>query len=391
MKWLYVTTGFPWPLTHGTYLRVYHMARTLVAGGDSVTLLAGGEDAAGQAAYAEAGVSLLFPPGGDSAPRQGRCRHSPYDFDPAMAKTVSQHAGGHDAVVLWRADAMQYAPEAAAAPAVALEMMDDPVLEERRRLWRDLRPRVTAWRLKFFFQQRRYEQAFLPHVGLTLFVSETDAASFGRRHRHAESLTLPNGVQIDFYAPPADHPAPAGPPTFTFLGNLRHKPNEDAALFFLRTIAPRIRQQLPAARFCVVGGNPPPALTALAGADVTVTGFVPDVRPYLWEATAVVLPMRMGTGIKNKLLEAWAAGSAVVATPRACQGVPAVDGRNLFVAGSPEALASAAARLAGDASLRQSLSCNARQTVQDHLTWTAIAAQLRQTVQARSCRASRSA
>jgi glycosyltransferase involved in cell wall biosynthesis len=102
---------------------------------------------------------------------------------------------------------------------------------------------------------------------------------------------------------------------------------------------------------------------------VDVTGEVPDIRPALWSSTLALLPMQRGTGIKNKLLEAWAAGVPVVTTPLACQGVPARDGDNLLVGKTPAELADKAVQLIHDLSLQNRLALQGRYTVEKCLTW----------------------
>jgi glycosyltransferase involved in cell wall biosynthesis len=109
---------------------------------------------------------------------------------------------------------------------------------------------------------------------------------------------------------------------------------------------------------------------------VNVTGWVPDLRPLLWAATVVTLPMRIGTGIKNKLLEAWSAGAAVVATPLACQGVPAEDEQNLLLGRTPAELAGQIVRLIRQGDLRARLGQAGQALVRRQFTWAAMAQRL---------------
>jgi len=375
MKWLFVTTKFPWPLAHGTTLRVYHLTRALAAGGDEVAVLAPAGDAEGLRAYAAAGVTLLPAPAalaGATAPSAG-----PYPYSPAMAEAVGAHAGGYDVAVLVRPAALPYAHRAGRAGCVVADFVDDPVLEEARRLRPTLRLRRLTRQVAFILGHRRGERAWLPAIDLATFVSDADATSFARR-RHCRVAVVPNGVDASHFARPASAPPPAASsPVVTFLGHLSHPPNTDAALWLLRRIAPRIRRGRPETRIVIAGACPPPEVRAAAGEGVTVTGWLDDVRPALWRSTVVMLPMRLGTGIKNKLLEAWAAGAPVVATARACQGAPAEDGDNLLVADSAAALAEAALRVIGARPLRRRLAAAGRAIVRRRLTWSAAAARLR--------------
>jgi glycosyltransferase involved in cell wall biosynthesis len=122
------------------------------------------------------------------------------------------------------------------------------------------------------------------------------------------------------------------------VGNFGYEPNVDAALWLAGEILPRIRASLPDARLELVGASPPPEVRALAGPGVEVTGRVADVAPFLEAADVVVCPLRVGGGVKVKMLEALTAGKAIVATEVACQGLGAAR-RAVGCAGSTEEFA----------------------------------------------------
>lgn len=146
---------------------------------------------------------------------------------------------------------------------------------------------------------------------------------------------IENGVDTDYFAPAADRasPYPAGEGAIVFTGAMDYWPNIDAVAWFAREVFPRVVQMRPDARFYVVGMNPAPAVRALASSHVIVTGTVPDVRPYLQHASAVVAPLRLARGIQNKILEAMAMGKAVVVSSAARSGVTAVPGVDFEAAG----------------------------------------------------------
>jgi len=373
MKWLFVTAEFPWPLDHGTYLRVYHLARVMASEGDEVAVLAPRGDGTGRRAYADEGVAVLDgPAAGPTTTYRGA--HPPNE---ALARAVAAWASDADVAVLVHTRALQHAPVARAACVVA-DLVDDLVIEERRKLWRDLRPLAWGRRARFLARQRAYERRFVPAVDLATFVSDVDAGAFARRHRAAAVGVVPNGVDAAHFDPP--QPQRTASPTVLFVGRLCHPPNADAGRYLLGPVGSHLRRIAPEARIVIVGGDAPADLHALAGANDRITGRVEDVRPHLWDASVVALPMRIGTGVKNKLLEAWAAGKAVVATTLACQGVPAAPGENLLVADTPAELAAAIASLLADPTRRDQLGRRGRRTVLDHLTWPSAAATLRRLV-----------
>ena len=170
-------------------------------------------------------------------------------------------------------------------------------------------------------------------------------------------------------------------PTVLFVGRRGQPPTADAARYLLGPVGSHLRRVAPEARIVIVGGDAPADLHALAGPNDRMAGRVEDVRPYLQKASVVALPMRIGTGVKNKLLEAWAAGKAGVATTVACQGVPAAPGENLLVADAPADMAAAIASLLADPARRDQLARRGRQTVLDHLTWPAAVTALRRLVE----------
>ena len=186
------------------------------------------------------------------------------------------------------------------------------------------------------------------------------------------TAVIPNGVDADEYAPSEDVPRDQG--LIVLTGAMDYPPNEQAAAFVAREVLPLIRAEQPDAWLALVGRHPSAAVLALGELDgVEVTGEVPDVRPWLWRAEAFACLMRSGTGIKNKLLEALAAGTPCVATPLATQGMAVEHGEHLLIAESAEASAHALGRLLVDAELRDRLGRAGREYVLRTHSWAAMA------------------
>jgi glycosyltransferase involved in cell wall biosynthesis len=141
-------------------------------------------------------------------------------------------------------------------------------------------------------------------------------------------------------------------------------PNQDGVQHFVRDIWPLVRQARPDATFQVVGRNPPPPIRALAEVPgVEVVGTVPDVRPYLAGAAAIVVPLRVGGGTRLKIFEAMAAGRAVVSSTIGCEGLPVTAGRHLLVEDEPAAFAGAVNRLLDSSTEQENLGAAARRLV----------------------------
>jgi glycosyltransferase involved in cell wall biosynthesis len=369
MKWLFITNEIPWPLNHGTWLRVYHISRQLRKMGQEVSILSYEGNGTGVEKYNSLGIRLISGPKGQP-PRRGksRCWGGPYAYDAVFGRQIEQEAAANDIAVLVRPYMLQYSKEASRSVHVVADMVDDPILEERRKFWYERKPVEWLRRLRFLVGEYRCEQAFRSWIHHFIFVSSQDAESYSRRHRRSRVICIPNGVDAEYFSCPGMASRPEHP-VVMFLGNLIHPPNEDAALYLIQEIAPLIWKSIPETRFTIVGSNPSKQLRGLVGPMVKVTGEVNDVRPMLWESTMALFPMRRGTGIKNKLLEAWAAGVPVVTTPMACQGVPARDGDNLLLGKAPAELASKAVQLIRDHSLQDRLAQQGRQTIEKYLTW----------------------
>jgi len=182
----------------------------------------------------------------------------------------------------------------------------------------------------------------------------------------------PNGVDATFFGP-LDRPE--RPATIVFTGTMFFRPNVTAVLHFYQQILPLIRREQPDAHFVVVGRDPVPEIAALsADPHVTITGFVDDVRPWLAESCVMVCPMIMGSGIKNKVLEALAMARPVVSTRLGVEALDVTDGRDLRVADSPAEFAAAVLELLGDPAARRRLGQAGRDLVMRRYTWDACAA-----------------
>jgi glycosyltransferase involved in cell wall biosynthesis len=156
-----------------------------------------------------------------------------------------------------------------------------------------------------------------------------------------------------------------------------YRPNIDAVLWFGRQVFPLIRAQAPTARFQIVGMNPHPRLDELRGTQgIEITGAVPDTRPYIQGATVYLIPMRVGGGTRFKALEAMACAKAIVSTSLGVEGFPIEDGKELILADSPQANATAILRLIADAAdkgeLARQLGDNARRFVEERYGWSQI-------------------
>lgn len=190
------------------------------------------------------------------------------------------------------------------------------------------------------YQARRYysfERAYTRRYDLVTTVSEPDAAWVRKHYQPRRVAVVPLPVDADYFQPQA---AAEQANRIVFTGLMNHPPNADAAIFFAREVFASIRAAMPAAEFYIVGRHPTPAVQALAALPgVHVTGGVPDIRPFLASAAVVVVPLRYGSGARQKILEAWCMEKCVVSTSIGAEGLAYTDGVNLAIADTPAALA----------------------------------------------------
>jgi len=219
----------------------------------------------------------------------------------------------------------------------------------------------------------------------TILISEAEAALYRGR------LTLPrainvrvigNGIDAVLFDPDKVTPhatiAGANGPHLVFTGQMDYRPNEQAALWLIESLLPRLRERLPATHVHIVGRNPTSALMAHDGTPgLCVWGEVPDVRPFIAAADIVLAPLLIARGVQNKVLEAMAMARPVVLTPEAATGIAAEDGIHWLVSPpDPEQMAAQIVDLLADPGAVTRIGAAARQFVLEHHGWDAMLAPL---------------
>jgi sugar transferase (PEP-CTERM/EpsH1 system associated) len=178
---------------------------------------------------------------------------------------------------------------------------------------------------------------------------------------------FPNGVDSDYFAPSA---APYETDTICFVGRMDYYPNQECMFDFCANVLPRIQARRPQAKLIIVGADPSPAVKRLGQLPgVTVTGSVPDVRPYLQRSALMVAPLNIARGTQNKILEAMAAGVPVVTSAVAAGGVHAVPGEHFHVGNTAEECAAAVLRILEDRRERARLAAAGRSRMLSHHAW----------------------
>ena len=264
---------------------------------------------------------------------------------------------------------------------VVVDLIDSLTLnlEDRRRTLKG--PLRLAFELEYR-RVRSYERRVVQHFAALAVSSPADKEALGGG---SNISVVPNGVDLDRFPFHAD--ADRDAETVIFTGNMGYGPNEEAVAWFVDEVWPLLRQEQPNLSFLVAGTNPGERVLALSSvAGVQVLGGVPDVGEYLGRATVAVAPMRSGSGIQNKVLEAMSAGAPMVATSIANRGVGAVHDRDLLVANTPREFAQAIASLLDNPQKRAQLAEAGRAYVEQHFQWQEHAQKLAQMYEAGSAK-----
>lgn len=191
----------------------------------------------------------------------------------------------------------------------------------------------------------------------------------------APVTVLPNGVDLDYFQP--NESVQREPQTMVFSGKMSYHANISMVKYLMEEVMPKVWAQCRETRLVIVGKDPPAHIKSLASdSRIIVTGTVSDIRPYLWAATLAVVPLVYGAGIQNKILEAMATRTPVVATSKAISALQALPGRDILVADTPDAFASAILRLMGDHAIQDGVGSAGLQYVRQYHDWAHIAGQL---------------
>jgi glycosyltransferase involved in cell wall biosynthesis len=210
---------------------------------------------------------------------------------------------------------------------------------------------------------RRYEKRTIPTFDQVVTFTDTEAEAMRRAHGTARVTTIPLGIRV-----PEAPLSPGSGHTILFVGSFLHYPNEDAAIRLASRILPRVRQRVPDATLTLVGSYPSARIGALASPHVRVFGSVDLVRPYLDEAAVFAAPLRFGGGMRVKVLEALAAGKAVVASTKAVDGLSVTEGVNVRLANSDDDFADTVVELFDCEPRRLALADAGRQWAVAHAT-----------------------
>lgn len=245
-------------------------------------------------------------------------------------------------------------------------------------IWRRHAETATSFAKKTLFgiqekRMRRFEEQWCKRSDLVVAVSDADAVELEKNFGAVSPIPVPTGVDTDYFVPQGNKPREEA--LFIFVGSMDWLPNEEGVKWFCEAVWPEVRRKIPHARFRIVGRSPSPAVKALADEKngVEVTGSVPDVRPHLEAASAMLVPLRIGGGTRLKIFEAMGMECPVISTTIGAEGLPVQDGTHLLIADDVAGTVAACVDIVSNPKRASSIAGNAAEFVRRHHSWAGVA------------------
>lgn len=378
MNILFVCHRFPFPPNRGGKIRPFHMIRHLSQKHRVVVAtLAHSQEELEQGAGLKQHCSEVL---AEVVPSPVRWMHavgalpsaapsSARYFDSARLQSrimELQSRMAIDAVIVHCAFVAEYVKNVRAP----FKMMDFGDLDSKK--WLDY-SRYTAFPFSAgyaleSFKLERVERGLARAFNHCTVTAQGELESYRELGATTSCTVIPNGVDSDYFHLPEQQTENLR--TIVFLGRMDYFPNVAGITDFAKNVFPLVRRRVPEAQLRIVGSNPVAKIRALEKlGGISVTGYVPDVRPHVAGAAVAVAPLSIARGTQNKVLECMAMGIPVVASPQVAKGVQASPGRHLLVGATAEEFADQVVKLLEDAQLRARIRDAARRQVVSAHSW----------------------
>jgi len=391
---LFVSQQFPYPLTDGGNIRTFKLLEGLAAQYDVCLITSVRSDSDIQEGLqvlkgccsevvcvpdvkSKSPLSSIFTLG------RALLRNLPlavaHNFNPHIQREVNVRRARKEfrAIHMNHLDTVQYFPLEGMAEKTVLDshnllhLFYAKAASIERSLWRRNLLRLEAWRM------RRYEFRVFAALDNVVVCSELEKSHLGEIFGTDKVHVVPNGVDCAYFHPP-QRGYERNPATVVFTGAMGYSPNSDAAVYFIREVMPILRKKTHGVCFVAVGRDPPAELVALGRqwTDVIVTGKVPDVREYVWDARIFVVPIRKGAGTRLKVLEAFAMGIPTVSTSVGAEGIEFTPEQDLLLADDPASMADRIVELLQNPARCEALGKRAIALARSRYDWKAVTAGL---------------
>lgn len=378
MKVLFLSRWYPYPPGNGSKLRVYNLIRGMAAYHE-ITLLSFNDQTARepdidvlQSICREVKVVPYKPFDPQSQRSQlGFLSLKPrsvldtfsFEMKECLEKTLNENE--FDVVIASEIDMVVYSQYFCCLPALLDELQVQVFYDQYAQassFWTRFRYHLTWIKLRY------YLTFILSNFQVCISASTQERQLLSRAVPSYQSFeVIPNGVDLAGYQDVQEVPQPN---TLIFTGSFSFRPNYEAMVWFIREVYPRIQAKIPDVHLTITGDHAKRPLPSTN--NVTLTGFVDDIRPLIARSWLSVVPLHVGGGTRLKILEAMALGTPVVATSKGAEGIEVKPEEHILIADSPEDFANAIIRLLEDLALRQKLVENARQLVCEKYDWAVI-------------------
>ena len=380
MNILLISRCPPYPLHFGDRLIIWHLARELSQGGYTLDLLA--------LTQYESDVDEIhhYAPFFRDVELFPETYRSPWMY---LQRLVGSHYP-QDAAGAWQTELWQSIEQRLSQNYYDLVHLFGGVhVYEFACLFEDIPAVITPYESYSLYLKRALQQNFSPSVWLsrqitrqfekwmyepyqsTVVLTEEDKTELLGINPHLDVRVIPNGIDLeDFQA----QDKVRDKSTLLFVGNYEYPPNHDAALILARDIFPQVQAIIPDAKLQLVGNAPTDDMQDVASEYIEITGRVPRVQDYLASATVFVCPLRIGAGIKNKVLEALATGIPTIASPLSMEGISAIHGKHALIA-EVDSMTETIVELLENQNLQQILQQNAPELIKEHYSWAGVTQQ----------------
>ena len=380
MKILFLSRWFPFPVNNGSKIRIYNLLRGLGQHHDVTLLSFADQPPAGKDAEALHALcrEVHVVPWREFDPHSWRSRLAFFSlkprsvvdtFSPEMAAKITAllNAGKFDLVIASQFPMAAYYPYFGNTPALYEEV-------ELGLSYGDAHDPTGGWKKRLrhaltWFKLRRYFSRLLGVFRACTVASEQERQLLQRLFpaNRKGIVVVPNCVNVEEYRDIRAEPQPA---QLVFTGSFRYHTNYEAMVWFVGKVFPLVLEKVPSARLVITGDHADLPLPSME--NVTLAGYVDDIKALIASSTVSLAPLWSGGGTRLKILEAMAIGTPVVATSKGAEGLDAVSGEHLFVADDPERFATDVVHLLQDPGLRARISESARVLVTEKYDWTGI-------------------
>jgi len=224
-----------------------------------------------------------------------------------------------------------------------------------------------------FYKCMKFESYYYQKYNKVVFVSDVDSEYVKKLNQSINTHFIPNGVDIDFFKKNDDREIENN--SLIFTGDMAYGPNEDAALFLIKEIYPLVKKEMEI-KLYIVGQRPTEQIKQFQSKDIIITGFVDDIRIYIDKASVYISPLRYGSGIKNKVLEAMSMSKIVIGTDISFDAIDVEHKKNCInISHEPKEIASTIVEIFKKIDEYKNIETNARKTIEEQYYWDGISLQ----------------